>query len=57
MSYSIVFRPEAQEQLVELYRYIARTASPETAARYTDAIVSYCESLSTLTADKTTKRR
>ncbi|MFU2485928.1 type II toxin-antitoxin system RelE/ParE family toxin [Thauera sp. WH-1] len=47
MSYSIVFSPEAQEQLVELYRYIARAASPETAARYTDAIVSYCESLRT----------
>jgi len=47
MSYSIVFSPEAQEQLVELWRYIARAACPETASRYTDAIMSYCESLST----------
>jgi plasmid stabilization system protein ParE len=33
MSYSIVFSPEAQEQLVELWRYIARAACPETASR------------------------
>ena len=47
MSFRVVFSPEAQEQLVELYRYIAEAASPETAARYTAAIVSYCESLRT----------
>ncbi|HRK38962.1 MAG TPA: type II toxin-antitoxin system RelE/ParE family toxin [Burkholderiaceae bacterium] len=45
MRYRVVFSPEAQEQLVELYRYIAEAASPAVAARYTDAIVSYCESL------------
>ena len=47
MIFRVVFSPEAQEQLVELYRYIAEAASPETAARYTAAIVSYCESLRT----------
>jgi plasmid stabilization system protein ParE len=45
MSYRVVFTPEAQEQLAELYRYIAAAASPNIAARYTDAIVGYCESL------------
>lgn len=45
MPYSLVFTPEAQEQLLALYRYIAKAASPEIAARYTDAIISYCESL------------
>jgi toxin ParE1/3/4 len=45
MSHRVVFSPQAQEQLVELYRYIADAASPATAARYTEAIVSYCESL------------
>jgi plasmid stabilization system protein ParE len=47
MNYGIVFSPEASEQLAGLYRYIAEAASPDTAARYTDAIVSYCESLTT----------
>ena len=47
MSHRVVFSPEAQEQLAELYRYIAQAASPDIAARYTDAIVTYCESLRT----------
>lgn len=47
MSYAVVFSPEAEEQLAELYRYIAAAASPDVAARYTEAIVSYCESLRT----------
>jgi plasmid stabilization system protein ParE len=47
MSYRVVFSPEAQEQLAELYRYIAEAASPDIAAQYTEAIVSYCESLRT----------
>ena len=47
MNYRVVFAPEALEQLAELYRYIAIAASPEIAARYTDAIVTYCESFTT----------
>ena len=47
MSYRVVFSPEAQEQLIDLYRYIAEAASPNIAAGYTEAIVSYCESLCT----------
>lgn len=35
----------AAEQLADLYSHIAVAASPDIAARYTDAIVSYCESL------------
>ncbi len=46
MSYIVVFTPEAEAQLIELYGYIAAEASPETAARFTDGIVTYCESLS-----------
>ncbi|MEB8487948.1 MULTISPECIES: DUF1778 domain-containing protein [Acidithiobacillus] len=37
MSYRVVFSPEAQEQLAELYRYIAEAASPDIAAQYTEA--------------------
>lgn len=45
MRHAVVFTPEAQEQLLALYRYIAVAASPVTAERYTNAIVEYCESL------------
>ena len=44
MSHRVVFTPEALDQLAALYQYIA-VASPTIALRYSDAIVSYCESL------------
>jgi len=47
MSCRVVFSPEAEKQLVALYSYIAAAASPDIAVRYTEAIVSYCESLCT----------
>ena len=47
MIYRTVFSPEAQTHLVELYGYIADAASADIAARYTEAIVGYCESLCT----------
>lgn len=47
-TYSVVFTPEAEEQLVELYRYIEENASAEIALRYTSAIVERCESLGML---------
>lgn len=46
----IVFTPEAEAQLIELYGYIAFAASPEIAARFTEAILTYCESLRTFHA-------
>ena len=45
MSYTVVFSPEAQAQLDMLEDFIANAGSPINAARYVDAIVSYCESL------------
>lgn len=45
--HTVIFTPEAQEQLVNLYRYIAAAASPEIAQRYTSAIVTYCQGLQT----------
>ena len=45
MSHSVVFTPEAEEQLVELYRYIANDASPAIAEKFTNAIVEFCEGL------------
>lgn len=47
MNDRVDFSPEAEEQLAALYCYIAAAASPDIAARYTEAIVSYCESLRT----------
>lgn len=47
MNYRVVFSPEAEEQLAALYAYIATAASPDIAARYTEAIVAYCEGLVT----------
>lgn len=45
MTYSVIFTPEAEEQIVALYRYIADAGFPAAAERYTSAIVSYCERL------------
>jgi plasmid stabilization system protein ParE len=45
MGHTVVFTPEAEDQIAELYRYIAAAASPDIAARFTDGVVSYCESL------------
>jgi len=47
MSHRVIFSPQALEQLVELFRYIAHAGSPDIAGRYTEAIVAYCEGLAT----------
>jgi toxin ParE1/3/4 len=47
MQYTVIFTPEAQEQLASLYRYLAAVASPQTAERYTSAVVTACEDLRT----------
>lgn len=45
MDYRVVFAPEAQEQLAELYHYIAQEATPYSALNFTENIIDYCESL------------
>jgi plasmid stabilization system protein ParE len=45
VNYRVVFTPEAEQQLLALYRHIAQAASPAVAARYTDAVVRCCETL------------
>lgn len=44
-TYTVVFAPEAEDDLVELYEYVAEHGSPTIAARYTEALVEYCEGL------------
>ncbi len=46
-TYSVVFAQEAEDDLVELFEYIALQGSPDVATRYTEAIVAYCEGLAT----------
>ncbi len=43
--YTVVFAPEAEEQLAALYRYIAAAASSVIAERYTNAIITHCEGM------------
>lgn len=45
MTFSVVFTPEAEEQILDLYRYVAAAGSPDLASRYTEAIVASCEEL------------
>jgi plasmid stabilization system protein ParE len=47
MMYTVVYAPEAEDQLVALYFQVSAAASPEIASRYTEAIVDQCESLTT----------
>lgn len=47
MRYTVVFAPEAQEQLSAIYRHIAAAASPTIAERYVSAVITYCEGLQT----------
>ncbi len=44
--YTVVFTPEAEDQLVALYRFISTaSSSPVIAERYTSAIITHCEGL------------
>ncbi len=47
MRYRVIFSPEADAQLVGIYRHIAGQASPAIAERFTTAIVDYCEAFDT----------
>jgi plasmid stabilization system protein ParE len=46
VSYTVAFSPRAVAQLDELEDYISQAGSPAVAARYVDAIITYCENLS-----------
>jgi toxin ParE1/3/4 len=45
VSLRVVFAPEAEAQLGELYDYIAGRATPEVAGRYVEGVIDYCEGL------------
>ena len=48
--HQVVFAPDAEAQLLDLYSLIANAASAEIAEQYTEAIVQQCESLKTFPA-------
>jgi toxin ParE1/3/4 len=43
--FTVFYSPEAEAQLIALYRYIAHQASPRLAQGFTGKIVDYCQSL------------
>jgi len=47
MTYTVIFALGARTQIDKLDADISEAASPEIAARYTDAITDYCQSLAT----------
>ncbi len=47
MTCAVAFSPQARVQLIELDAWIEAAASPEIAARYTDAVADFCCSLAT----------
>ena len=46
-SYRVIFSPEAETQLVAIYRRISGKTAPTIADRFMRAIVDYCEKLET----------
>jgi toxin ParE1/3/4 len=47
MNYRVQFAPEARDQLEDIEQFISEAGSPVTAARYVDAIISFCLRLQT----------
>lgn len=45
MPHTVSFAPEAEAQLLALFRYIAGEASPKIAERYLGTVVELCEKL------------
>lgn len=43
MTLRVLFTPEAEDHLDQLYRYIAQAADPADADRYVDAVIGFCE--------------
>jgi toxin ParE1/3/4 len=42
VAYEVVFAPEARDDLLQLYDYIAARSGPARARAYTERILSYC---------------
>jgi plasmid stabilization system protein ParE len=47
VTYAVRFSPAALDQLADIENHIGAAGSPDTAARFVDAIVAHCERLAT----------
>ena len=45
MTHAIVYSPEARDDLLQIYDYIAARSAPQSALGYTERIVACCEEL------------
>jgi toxin ParE1/3/4 len=55
VAHRVVFAPEARDDLLQLYGYIAERSGAERALAFTDRIVAHCEGLATF-PERGTKR-
>lgn len=46
MTHCVVFSPEAQDDLLQIYNFITENSLPKRALSYTEDIISYCQDLS-----------
>ncbi len=53
--YNVIFSPRAEQQLDDLYTYIADRGGEERAERYVNGIIGFCQSFSTF-PERGTKR-
>ncbi len=53
--YSVIFSPQAEQQLGSLYTYIVEHGGEERAERYVSSIITFCQGLSTF-PERGTKR-
>lgn len=44
-SYTVVFTPEAEQHLADLYHYISQKSSADAALRFTMEIINYCAAM------------
>jgi toxin ParE1/3/4 len=47
VSYEVVFAPEARDDLLQLYDYIAARSGPARARAYAERVLSYCRGFET----------
>lgn len=45
MTHRVIFTPEAEDQLDQLFTYLAIRADPETAAQFIEAVIQHCEDI------------
>jgi toxin ParE1/3/4 len=47
VAFEVVFAPEAQQDILQIYEYVAEQAGAARAQNFADRVISYCEGLTT----------